>query len=98
MSFGFSPSDIVVAYQLARELHHRCFTKAQRAGKIYRVYYICFTRPRRHDSASWLELSFSSSLLSDILLTSVIMSTYRFQVLPVRLRYQISRPEPGAPE
>ena len=42
MSFGFSPSDIVVAYQLAHKIHYHCFTKAQRAGKLYCVYYINF--------------------------------------------------------
>lgn len=52
MSFGFSPSDLVVAYQLAYEIHYRCFTKVQRAGKVYCVVYINFTRPRRDDSAS----------------------------------------------
>lgn len=62
MSFGFSPSDIVVAYQLAHKIHHRCFTKAQRAGKLYCVYYINFhalgemTQP--------LDLSFPFLLLS----------------------------------
>ena len=92
MSFGFSPSDIIVAYQLAHEIYHRCFTQAQRAGKVYCVY------PWRDDSASWLEVSFSSSFLSDTLLTSIMMSTYRCQVLPVRLRYQFSRPEPETSE
>ena len=85
MSFGFSPSDIVVAYQLAREIHYRCFTKAQSAGKIYCVYYMYFTRPRPNDSASWPDVFFGSSFLSDILLTYVVMLTYRCQVLPVRL-------------
>ena len=34
MSFGFSPSDIVVSYKLAREIHYRCFTKSQAAGEM----------------------------------------------------------------
>ena len=94
MSFGFSPSDFIVAYELARKIHHRCFTKAQRAGKISYIYYTYLTRPRRDDSASWLHVSLSSSFPSDILLTYVVMLTYRCQVPPVRLRYQFSRREP----
>ena len=34
MSVGFSLSDLVVSYELAKEIHHRYFTKAQAAGQF----------------------------------------------------------------
>ena len=34
MSFGFSPSDILVAVRLAAEIYDKCFTRAQGAGEF----------------------------------------------------------------
>ena len=45
MSFGFSLSDIVVSYQLASEIHYRCFTKAQGAGGFTFSNFRCPTQP-----------------------------------------------------
>ena len=41
MSFGFFVSDIIISYQLAFQIYHRYFTKAQGAGKS--AFYSCST-------------------------------------------------------
>ena len=57
MSFGFSPSDIVVSYQLAREIYYRCFTKSQAAGASK------LPSPWRDDSACCFPFDLNPSLL-----------------------------------
>lgn len=58
MSFGFSLSDIVVSYQLAREIYDRCFTKSQAAGEM--------TQPAASLSTSTPLFLFHAKLLTNL--------------------------------